>query len=116
MTILINEEKTELLSEGRKKVFFAITDSNGNEYRWHGNILPDIDVQAYLEMKEEEILLLIRRQEYPEMPAEIQTLEEAEKWIKDGCKIKVQVGVDEIGKPIYEEKVAEKIKFRNTWE
>ena len=111
----ITVDHTRQLEDGRQVAFFTLTDDNGNTYNWHGNVPQGEDPQAYFESIIDKVLLLIRRREYPDMPPEIQTLEEAEKWIADGCKIKVQVGVDENGEPVYEERVAEKKEFKNTW-
>jgi len=103
------------LENGIQVVNFQLTDDVGNIYKWHANIPSGTDSQEWLEQNKEWILFLIRRREYPEMPAEIKTLEEVEKWLVDGCKVKMQIGVDENGEPVYGEKIAEKIKFKNTW-
>ena len=111
----ITIDHTKQIDDQTTVAYFTVTDDNGQKYKWHGNVPQGKEPQEYFESILDKVLLLIRRREYPDMPQEIQTLEEAEEWIKSGCKIKVQVGMDEEGNPIYEERIAEKKPFRNTW-
>ena len=111
----ITIDHTKQVDDQTQVAYFIVIDDQRNEYKWHGNVPQGKDPQAYFESILDKVLLLIRRREYPDIPQEIQTIEEAEKWIADDCKVKVQVGVDEEGNPVYEERVAEKKPFRNTW-
>jgi len=74
-------------NEDDQTVFFTITDDQGNEYEWHGDIPKDVDIQAHLEANVEKYLLLIRRREFPDCPGEksidLPTIEE---WIKHNFK------------------------------
>ena len=78
-------------------IYFTLIDSNGDEYKWHKG------VESLA--TEDDILLLIRRREYPDAPAGI-TLTEFDEWIAAGCIIRQ----DDEGNDI----IAEKVPFAST--
>ena len=117
MEIKVNTDKTRTLEDGRQVNYFTLVDDSGSEYRWHGGCPAGVDPAGYWNRSEmlEKVYCLIKRREYPDMPAELRTKGEIDKWIANGCKYKVQVGIDENGEPIYEERIAKKQEFKNSW-
>ena len=100
-------------NEDDQTVFMEITYKD-NTYRWHADIPFDADPQEYCKQNLERFICDIHRKLYPEAP-HMTTLEEWEEWIKGGCKVEVQAGVDEDGNPVIETKSLEARPFKHTW-
>ena len=87
MIIEINSQRE---NEDDITVFWTLTDDEGVEYPWHGDIPKGVDVQEYLDSKIPEYLLLIRKREYRAAPdMDLETMEE---WIKDGAMLRDEEG------------------------
>ena len=113
MKILFNNARE---NENDQTVFFTLTDDEGNCYKWHGDIPKDAkDQQAYLEAHIDQMYCGILRKMYRDAPNTLPNLEDWQEWIDGGCKLEVQVGVDDKGEPVIEEKVVGSSKFKDTW-
>jgi hypothetical protein len=66
MTTISYDPNYVVQLENARKVYFTITDDDLNTYLWHGNVPALGDIQAYLDSIKDDILLLIRRREYPD--------------------------------------------------
>jgi len=115
-------------NKARQIAFIKVTNTNhgidAQEFSV-GNVpielTDDKDVQAHLDSREEEIVLVILRKHYPE--ADISPFREEGKselecmqaWIDNGCKNKIQVGLYKNGNPKYGYEVIEKkeIEYRH---
>lgn len=82
-------------------IYFTLTDSILTDYEWVCDAPKGINIQNYLDSKEDDFLLQIRRREYPggvmgrdyEYDPETQTeLEAVEAWIAAGAPIKDDEG------------------------
>jgi len=106
MKIEINQTRE---NDNDVTVFWTLTDGNGFAYPWHSDIPKDVEAQTYLNGKMPEYLKLIRRREYPAITRDI---EDTEQWIAEGAKIPAVL--DEEGKEIEPERIAEKKPWKTT--
>jgi len=114
--------------QGRQIAFIKVTDPEhgiGAQEFSVGNVpaelTDDKDVQAHLSSREEKIITVILRKQYPE--ADISPFREEGKselkafsaWIDNGCKNKVIVGYYKSGNPKYGYEVIERqeIEYRH---
>lgn len=100
--------------EERQIAFFTI---DGQEFSC-GNVPAGLtkkpEIQAYLDGRADEFKLLILKKEYPGSDLtgfktkDNTELEAMEEWISKGHKNKIQIGLDEKEKPVFEDQIIEK--------
>jgi len=67
--------------EDDRKVYFTLVDDAAKEYKWHGDVPSEGDIQAFLDGTKDKILLSIRRREYPE--ARFKKLSDVDKYLAE---------------------------------
>ena len=84
MEIVINKSRE---NENDVSIQFTLTDGK-DIFQWHGDFPPGTDS---LEDQKEKLRLMLYRQEYPDAPKDIDTLEEWEAFVMNGCEYVVIV-------------------------
>ena len=104
-------------NEKDKTAFFKLT-MNGEVFEWHGDIPKDAEAQSFLEAQADKLKFLVILKHYHDadykahQKEDMTDLQAIKKWIKAGCENKVQIGMDDEGKPIFKTQVIEKRPWR----